>query len=73
MEKYFGNVQLLQSTLLPYFCNEQPLKLVNKQFYRLNYEKYNTHYQPHGILEIYYLETQTIKSRQTCLQRAKAL
>jgi hypothetical protein len=43
MDKYFGNAELLQNTLLSYFCNEEPLKLVNKKFYGLNYEKYNTH------------------------------
>jgi len=65
MDRYFQNIQLLQNTLLPYFCNEEPLKLVNKQFYKLNYEKYNTHYQPHGILETYYPDTKTIKHRET--------
>jgi len=53
MDKYFGNVHLLQNTLLPYFCDEEPLKLINKIFYKLNYEKYLTHLQPHGIIEIY--------------------
>jgi hypothetical protein len=73
MKKYFNNIVLLQNTLLPYFCNEEPLKLVNKQFYRLNYEKYNTHYQPHGILETYCPKTKILYDRETCLRRAKAL
>jgi len=38
--EYFQNNDLLQNTLLPYFCNEVPLKLINKQFSQLNYEKY---------------------------------
>jgi len=39
--KYFENLPLLQSTLLAYFCDEESLKLVNKVFYKLNYEKYS--------------------------------
>jgi antitoxin component YwqK of YwqJK toxin-antitoxin module len=53
MDKYFQNTQLLQNTLLPYFCDEEPLKLINKQFYKLDYEKYNTHTQPHGLKTTY--------------------
>jgi len=49
MDKYFINTVLLQNTLLPYFCEEEPLKFINKLFYKLNYEKYNTHLQPHGF------------------------
>ena len=41
---YFENIQLLQNTLLKYFSDEYPLKLLNKKFSTLNYEKYNTHY-----------------------------
>jgi antitoxin component YwqK of YwqJK toxin-antitoxin module len=51
---YFQNKDLLQNTLLPYFSEEEPLKSLNKQLYKLNYEKYNTHLQPHGIVENYY-------------------
>ncbi len=39
--KYFNNTILLQNTLLPYFCNEYPLIFINKQFQKLNYEKYS--------------------------------
>ncbi len=53
MEKYFENIQLLENTLLPYFCEEYPLKLINKKFNILNHEKYNTYIQPHGIHETY--------------------
>ncbi len=62
---YFNNTQLLQNTLLPYFCNEYPLISINKQFSKLNYEKYNTHLQPHDIIETYYPKTQRIKKRET--------
>ncbi len=58
---YFQNTILLQNTLLRYFCEEYPLKALNKKFSTLNYEKYNTHLQPHGILETYYLETKTLQ------------
>jgi hypothetical protein len=54
MDKYFKNSELLQNTLLSYFYDEEPLKSVNKLFSNLNYEKYNTHIKPHGIVEIYY-------------------
>jgi hypothetical protein len=73
MDKYFGSIQLLQNTLLPYFCDGEPLKSINKKFYKLNYEKYNTHLQPHGVIESYDKETKTIESRITCRRRAKAL
>jgi len=65
MHKYFGNTDLLQNTLLPYFCEEEPLKLLNKLFWKLDYEKYNTHIQPHGIKETYYVETKIIEYRKT--------
>jgi hypothetical protein len=65
MEKYFNNLPLLQNTLLSYFCEAEPLKLLNKQFYKLNYEKYNTHIQPHAIIETYHLKTRLIKLRET--------
>jgi antitoxin component YwqK of YwqJK toxin-antitoxin module len=61
---YFDNILLLENTLLPYFCEAEPLKYINKKFYQLNYEKYNTHLQPHGIVEAYYPDTQTIKDRK---------
>jgi antitoxin component YwqK of YwqJK toxin-antitoxin module len=63
MNVYFDNSVLLQNTLLPYFCEAEPLKLISKLFYRLDYEKYNTHLQPHGILEIYYIKTKTIECK----------
>jgi antitoxin component YwqK of YwqJK toxin-antitoxin module len=50
---YFENIDLLQNTLLPYFSEEEPLKSINKKFYKLNYEKYLTHLQPHGLTEFY--------------------
>jgi len=53
-DQYFNSTDLLQNTLLPYFCDEESLKLVNKIFYGLNYEKYNTHLKPHGIVKTYY-------------------
>lgn len=65
MYKYFGNIIFLENTLLPYFCDEYPLISLNKQFSKLNHEKYNTHFQPHGILETYYLDTKTIEERRT--------
>jgi len=65
MEKYFKNSQLLQNTLLPYFCDEIPLKSTNKLFYRLNYEKYNTYIQPHGIIETYDIKTKMIRDQRT--------
>jgi antitoxin component YwqK of YwqJK toxin-antitoxin module len=53
MDKYFNNSDLLQSTLLPYFNAKNPLKLINKKFDGLNYQKYLTHipFQPHGIFK----------------------
>jgi len=65
MEKYFENMCLLQNILLPYFCNAEPLKLINKKFYGLNYKKYNTHIQPHGILETYHKNSKTLEDRIT--------
>jgi len=62
--KYFENLLLLQNTLLSYFCKPEPLKLINKQFYKLNYEKYNTHLQPHGTKITYYPKTKIIKTRK---------
>jgi len=63
MEKYFGNSILLQNTLLPYFCDENPLKLINKLFSTLNYEKYNTHIKPHGIFETFYQDRKIVEKR----------
>jgi len=63
--QYFKNKDLIQNTLLPYFCEENPLKLINKLFYSLNYEKYNTHIQPHGPKIIYYPDTKTIEEKTT--------
>ena len=51
---YFQNLPLLQNTLLSYFSTEEELKNISKQFTELNYEKYNTHIQPHGLIENYY-------------------
>jgi len=65
MDIYFGNSQLLQNTLLPYFDSAESLKFINKLFSELNYEKYNTHIQPHGVLETYYPETRVIESKIT--------
>jgi antitoxin component YwqK of YwqJK toxin-antitoxin module len=65
MNIYFNNFYLLQNTLLPYFNNPDPLNNLNKRFSQLNYEKYNTHLQPHGIVETYYPATKTIKDRKT--------
>jgi len=62
--QYFQNLPLLQNTLLPYFYKSEPLKLINKQFYKLNYEKYNTYVQPHGIKITYYPKTKTLKKRK---------
>ncbi len=62
---YFENIQLLQNTLLKYFSDEYPFKLLNKKFSTLNYEKYNTHYQLHGIIETYYIDTKTLQKRVT--------
>jgi len=62
---YFENMSLLQNTLLTYFNTSEPLKNINKQFHQLEYEKYNTHMQPHGIVETYYPETKTIQKRET--------
>ncbi len=56
---YFNDILLLQNTLLPYFCNEYPLISLNKGFSKLNYEKYNTHIQPHGIVNTHDPEDKT--------------
>jgi len=64
-KKYFNNSTLLENTLLPYFCEPEPLKLINKIFLSLNYEKYNTHIQPHGIIETYYRKTKILAKRET--------
>jgi len=64
MDKYFGNSILLQNTLLPYFCDGTFLKPVNKLLNRLDYEKYNTHLQPHGLFETYYKNTKLIKEQK---------
>jgi len=47
------------------FCDEESLKPINKLFLKLNYEKYNTHIQPHGLIETYYLKTKKVESRKT--------
>jgi len=62
--EYFENSILLENALLPYFCEEEPLKSVNKKFNKLNYEKYLTYIQPHGILEIYHIITKIIQDRK---------
>jgi len=61
--QYFQNVPLLQNTLLSYFKEEEPLKNINKQFRDLNYEKYNTHIEPHGVKITYFPETKIMESR----------
>jgi hypothetical protein len=38
---YFQNLPLLENTLLSYFEEDKPLKNINKQFTKLNYEKYS--------------------------------
>jgi len=63
--KYFENIPLLQNTLLSYFCEPESLKYINKQFFELNYEKYNTHIKPHSIIVTYYPDTKIIKERKT--------
>jgi len=62
---YFENTPLLQNTLLSYFEEGEILKTVNKQFSELNYEKYNTHPEPHGIKETYYRKTKILKTLVT--------
>jgi len=63
--KYFQNTDLLQNTLLTYFSTEEELKNINKQFQNLNYEKYNTHIQPHGIKETYIPNTDILETKKT--------
>jgi len=63
--QYFNNSILLENTLLPYFCEAEPLKFVNKIFSKLNYEKYNIDIQPHGIVETYNSKTKLIEERKT--------
>ncbi len=65
MKKYFENIRLIENTLLPYFSDEYPLISLNKQFSKLNYEKYNIHLQPHGILEIYSHKSKLILEKVT--------
>jgi len=65
MHIYFQNKYLIHNTLLPYFRDEYPLKFVNKEFYRLNHEKYNTHIQPHGIIVTYHQDSKNVKERKT--------
>ncbi len=57
---YFENSSLLENTLLSYFCEEYPLKLLNKKFNSLNYEKYNTYIKLHGIIETYHPKTKIL-------------
>ena len=71
MIKYFENSELLQNTLLPYFCEPEPLKLINIKFSKLNYEKYNTYIQPHGILETYNPKTKLLKSRKNYINSVR--
>jgi antitoxin component YwqK of YwqJK toxin-antitoxin module len=63
--QYFQNTDLLQNTLLSYFSTEETLKSINKQFREFNYEKYNTHLQPHGLKITYYPNTETIDEKIT--------
>jgi len=63
--QYFENIPLLENTLLTYFSEEQPLKNLNKTFSKLNYEKYNTHLEPHGIKVTYYSDTKIIEDKIT--------
>jgi len=63
--QYFQNVPLLENTLLTYFDEEEPLKNINKQFQNLNYEKYNTHIEPHGVKISYYPDTKIIEEKVT--------
>jgi len=65
MDKYFNSINLLENTLLSYFCDEEPLKLINKLFSKLNYEKYNTHIRPHGIVITYYSDIKTMETKIT--------
>jgi len=65
MDKYFGNIDLLQNTLLPYFCNDESLKLINKLFSKLNYKKFSTYLQPHGIFEFYHYKTKRLIGKET--------
>jgi len=65
ISEYFQNTDLLQNTLLPYFYEDKLLKLINKKFSKLNYEKYNTHPQPHGIINIYYKNSNIIHKKMT--------
>jgi len=62
---YFQNIPLFENTLLTYFSEEEPLKNINKQFQNLEYEKYNTHSEPHGIKITYYSDTKTIDEKST--------
>lgn len=61
---YFDDIFILENTLLPYFYNEHPLKLINRKFNKLNYKKYNTPLQPHCIIESYNIKTKTIASQE---------
>jgi antitoxin component YwqK of YwqJK toxin-antitoxin module len=54
--QYFQNIPLLQNTLLSYFSTQESLGKINKKFYGLDYEKYLTHIQPHGLKITYYDE-----------------
>jgi len=60
---YFGNTQILQNTLLPYFDDKNSLALVNKLFNNLNYEKYTTPIQPHGLKMTFDLKIKKIKEK----------
>jgi antitoxin component YwqK of YwqJK toxin-antitoxin module len=56
--QYFQNVPLLQNTLLTYFSTAEELKNINKQFQTLEYDKYITPSQPHGVKVNYYPNSQ---------------
>jgi antitoxin component YwqK of YwqJK toxin-antitoxin module len=63
MNVYFNNTILLENTLLPYFCDPNPLILLNRKFSQLNYKKYNTHIQPHGLIETYHRKTKMLQDK----------
>jgi len=63
--QYFENAEFLQNTLLPYFYDGKILISINKLFSKLDYEKYNTHIQPHGIIESYNPKTKLIIEQNT--------
>jgi antitoxin component YwqK of YwqJK toxin-antitoxin module len=68
---YFQNIPLLQNTLLTYFSTEQELKNINKQFQNLEYEKYLTPIEPHGIETTYYPDSKMIEEKTTYINGIK--